>query len=789
MIHKLVTMAMLFLAVTTVMAAPPSVESADPVCAQVGQNFTLTITGSRLSKPADILFYRPGVRLSKFTTVDDSTLKVELVSSPDAPLGAHPFRLRTEMGASEILQFHLALNPVIYQKTGNSSAAKAQPVTCPCAVTGNLGEGEVHWYAVTLAKGQSLVVEAEGMRTGTAFLDTHLEIRDPSGKLVTQADDSPLTRQDALVEFKALSDGKHTIALRDSNLGGSENASYILHIGSFFRPIFMHPAGGKPGLTLKTNAYDSTGARPVELKLPAGAQGTIPVWLAGPDGQSPCPNLVRVTNHEPVLETQSTPPAALPAAFHGIVAKPDEVDSYRFTTRPGKPVAVQMWAWRLGSPLDSVVELIAEDGTVVATGDDGDDHDSQLVFTPRTAGPFTLRVRDQRGQGGPGFFYRVEIGEDQPHLEVFLPRPNRLSQTRQVIVVPKGGRVLAGFGVRRSGLEGYAQTEASGLPAGVSMSSQPARPGIFIMPALFEARADTALAGALCPLKVTDNSYPGLSGSFRQVVDLVAGPADSIYQAVELDKLAVTVVPELPFSVDLVAPKAPLLVDGQLFLKVMINRKTGFDGPVEVTAPFLPPWVEAPEKVLAGKGQNEVNLVLTALPDAEPANWQFAVQGSAELDATGTARCASRFVPLTITKPLLQSSRQEVIAEQGGIARFRFDLTGDPERSALVPAGVSCRLLELPPRVADLPVTVQTVGKRVDFSLPVQADGPVGTHGNIVCALEMDLAGDKFVQFVGRDSSLRIDSKGSTSIGPDGRPLSRLEQLRVKKAKSASPKP
>ena len=754
MIHKLVTMAMLFLSVTTVMAVPPSVESADPVCAQVGRNFTLTITGSRLSKPADILFYRPGVRLSKFTPVDDSTLKVELVSSPDAPWGAHPFRLRTEMGASEILQFHLVLNPVILQKTGNSSAAKAQPLTYPCAVTGNLGEGEVHWYAVILAKGQSLVVEAEGMRTGTAFLDTHLEIRDPSGKLVMQADDSPLTRQDALAEFKAASDGKHTIALRDSNLGGSDNASYILHIGSFFRPLFMHPAGGKPGPTLKTNAHDSSGARPVEVKLPAGVQGTIPVWLAGPDGQTPCPNMVRVTNHEPVLETQSSSPAALPAAFHGIVAKPDEVDSYRFTTQPGKPVAVQMWAWRLGSPLDSVVELIAEDGTVVATGDDGDDHDSQLVFTPRSAGPFTLRVRDQRGQGGPGFFYRVEIGEDQPHLEVFLPRPNRLSQTRQVIVVPKGGRVLAGLGVRRSGLEGYAQAEASGLPAGVSMSSQPARPGIYLMPTLFEARADTVLAGTLCPLKVTDNAYPGLSGSFRQVVDLVAGPADSIYQAVELDKLAVTVV-----------------------------------GPVEVTAPFLPPWVEAPEKVLASKGQNEVNLVLTALPDAEPASWQFAVQGSAELDTTGTARCASRFVPLTITKPLLQTGPLEVIAEQGGIARFRFDLAGDPERSALVPAAVSGRLLELPPRVADLPVTVQTGGKRVDFSLPVQADGPVGTHGNIVCALEMNLAGDKFVQYVGRGSSLRIDSKGATSIGPDGRPLSRLEQLRVKKAKSASLKP
>lgn len=782
-------LALLFATVSTVMAVPPSVESAYPVCAQVGQTFTLTITGSRLSKPADVLFYRPGVKLSKFTPVDDSTLKVELVSSPEAPLGAHPFRLRTETGASEILQFHLVRNPVILQKSGNNSMAKAQAVPVPCAVTGILGEGEVHWFSVVLSKGQPLVVESEGMRTGTAFLDTHLEIRDPSGKLVVQADDTPPTRQDAFAEFKATSAGTHTIALRDSNLGGSDNASYILHIGSLSRPLFLHPAGGKPGPTLKTNAHYGSGSGPVELMLPAGAQGTVPVWLTGPEGQTPCPNLVRVTNHEPFLESQSGPPASLPAAFHGIIAKPDEVDSCRFTTRRGKPVSIQIWAWRLGSPLDSVMELIADDGTVVATNDDGDDHDSRLVFTPASEGPFTIRVRDQRGQGGPGFFYRVEISEDQPFLETFLPRPNRLSQTGQVIVVPKGGRVLAGIGVRRSGSEGNAKVEATGLPDGVSMESQAARPGIYLMPTLFEARADTPLAGTLCPLKVTDTTYPGLTGSFRQVVDLVAGPADSIYQAVELDKLAVTVVPELPFSVDLVAPKAPLLVDGQLYLKVIVNRKPGFDGPVEVTAPFLPPWVEAPEKVTAKKGQKEVDLVLTALPEAEPAAWQFAVQGSADLADTGTARCATKFVPLTITKPLLQSGPLEVIAEQGGIARFRFELAVEPERSAQIPAGASCHLLVLPPRVADMPVNLQTAGRRVDLSLPVQADGPVGIHGNIVCALEMNLAGDKVVQHVGRGSSLRIDPKGTTSIGPDGRPLSRLEQLRSKKAKDASPKP
>lgn len=778
---RVAILALLLLAASTATAAPPSVESSDLVCGRVGHPFSFTLTGSRLSKPLDIIFYRPGVKLIRFTPVDDNTLKVELSSSADAPRGPHPFRLRTEQGASEVLQFHLVSSPVILQKSGNSSPGKAQPLTTPCAVTGMLGEGEVHWYSVRLAKGQRLLAEAEGMRTGTAFLDTHIEVYDPAGKVIAQGDDTALTRQDAMVEFEAADAGMHTIALRDSNLGGADNAAYILHIGSYNRPQFFHPAGGLPGAQLKTNAHGSSGVSPIVVKLPPGATGTVPLYLDGPDGPSPCPNLVRVTGHEPFLESATGQPGVpLPAAFHGIVSKADETDSHRFTAQPGKAVAIQMWAWRLGSPLEPLIELVDEGGSVLATGDDGDDHDSQLVFTPATPGPFTVRVKDQRGQGGPGYFYRLEVNEDQPLLEAFLPRPNRLSQARQVITVPRGGRVLAGLGLRRSGAEGEARVEAKGLPAGVTMTSIGARPGTYLMPTLAEAGADAPLVGALCPLTITDTAYPGLTGSFRQVVDLVAGPADSIYQAAELDKLAVVVVPELPFSVELVTPRAPLLLDGQLHLKVKVSRRAGFDGPVEVTAPFLPPWVEAPEKVLVKKGQTEAELVLTALPQAEPSEWKLAVEAIAEIDGSGTGRCASRFVPLVITRPLFRSGPLEIVAEQGGTARFRFDLEGDTERVALMPVTAKGRLLELPPRVSDLSVDLRTVERRAEFILPVQGDGPVGTHPKIVCAMEMQIEGDKVVQHLGRDSVLRIDPKGTNSIGPDGRPLSRLEQLRRK---------
>jgi hypothetical protein len=571
----------------------------------------------------------------------------------------------------------------------------------------------------------------------------------------------------------APSAGLYRIGLREINLGGSDEARFILHVFAGFRPERLFPCGAQPGKTAKFKASDSLGEAEVSTDLPASARGTWPVHITHQGKTAPTANLIRVTEHVIQLEESPLKPASLPTAFHGHIAKQGEIDRYSFGASQGKPLLLQVWAWRLGSPLDPYLDLYDAQGNLLASSDDGEDHDSQLLFNPPTDGTYEIRIRDQRGQGGPGFFYRIEVNEAPEVLECFLPRPNRLSQAKQTLSVPKGSRIFANFGVRRGAREGQANLSFPGLPQGVVAITQPVRPGQFLAPTLLEAVTEAPLGGGLYPVTVTDSASPGLKGAFRQVVDLLGGAADSIYQEAVVDRVAIAVVESIPFGIELEKPRAPLFRDGELTLKGRIVRKPGFDGPVEVRIPFLPPWVEAPEKVLVEKGKTDFEYPLLALPQAERAEWALALEASASTN-TGAARCASSFVPVKIVEPLATAQPVEPIAEQGGRVRFEFPIQGGEK----LPEVVTARLLELPPRVGNSPVSLSPGAKVVRFDVPIEANGPVGSHPHIVCQLQMVYQGDKVVQYIGRDSTLRIEAKGTTSIGPDGKPLSRLEQLR-----------
>jgi len=69
----------------------------------------------------------------------------------------------------------------------------------------------------------------------------------------------------------------------------------------------------------------------------------------------------------------------------------------------------------------------------------------------------------------------------------------------------------------------------------------------------------------------------------------------------------------------------------------------------------------------------------------------------------------------------------------------------------------------------------------------VAKDGPVGQHRNIVCGVSMVINGEKVTQFVARGSTLKIEPPGTRAVGPDGKPLSRLDQLRAKAAEKTKP--
>ena len=70
---------------------------------------------------------------------------------------------------------------------------------------------------------------------------------------------------------------------------------------------------------------------------------------------------------------------------------------------------VSVYARRLGSPLDSVLEVFDAKGQSLAANDDAVGADSALKFTPAETTNYFVRIRDTLGQGGRDYAYRIEV--------------------------------------------------------------------------------------------------------------------------------------------------------------------------------------------------------------------------------------------------------------------------------------------------------------------------------------------------------------------------------------------
>src|SRR5262249_28905749 len=146
----------------------------------------------------------------------------------------------------------------------------------------------------------------------------------------------------------------------------------------------------------------------------------------------PTANLVRVGHGAEVIEQKSDDETAsseaaaeVPSAFNGILQTPGDSDQFRFHARHGERIVAEVFAYRIGSPADSVLGVLDSDGSVLATNDDGGSHDSCLIFDSPATGDYLLQIRDKRLGGGPDFIYRVELAHSAPRLTVFYHTPHR----------------------------------------------------------------------------------------------------------------------------------------------------------------------------------------------------------------------------------------------------------------------------------------------------------------------------------------------------------------------------
>ena len=97
------------------------------------------------------------------------------------------------------------------------------------------------------------------------------------------------------------------------------------------------------------------------------------------------------------------------------------------------------------------------------------------------------------------------------------------------------------------------------------------------MPVLFSAKPDAPLAAALAEVtgKPADPKL-NVPSQFNQMSVLVLGQNNVNVWSRTVDRLAVAVTEECPYTIEIVEPKVPLVRSGSMGLKVRANRKPGF---------------------------------------------------------------------------------------------------------------------------------------------------------------------------------------------------------------------
>ena len=790
---------------SSALASSPSLSLILPRGVQRGGDRELEFRGERLGEAQEIFFYGDdGLAVTSLTSgTDEKSFKAVIHVPESCPAGEQIVQVRTASGISDYRSFWVGGLPILDEIEPNGSADKAQPVPLDHTIHGIVATEDVDCFAVDLTKGQRLSVEIEGLRLGSHRFDPHISIVDSKGFQLAVADDSPATLQDGILSVLAPEDGRYLVQVREASYGGDGSSRYRLHIGGFPRPTAIHPAGGKAGEKVTvTFLGDASGPIVREFDVPTMPIGGTHRLFATDDGgtcPSPLPFRISASGNALEQEPNDEPTAATPAdatlAFHGVVEKPGDVDHFRFAAKKGQTLEVECHARRLRSGLDPVVNVLKADGSTMAGNDDAKGPDSVFRFDVPEDGEYLMRIKDHLGRGQPDFTYRVELAAPAPRLTLTIPRIDRFSQTRQTVVVPRGNRFAILVNAARTNFDGDLLLDGSQLPAGVTMIAPPFKTGQVQVPVVFEAAADAPLAGQLLTFtarQVTADDpegKAGISGHFENAADFVLGdPNNAVHYSGRVSKLAVAVVEAVPFSIELVQPKAPLVRNGAVDLRVIVKRAEGFDKPVTVEFPSRPGGVSTSPSITIPPEATEAVYQINA--DAKAATGTWPVYVIAGGDVNGTAWVASPPVMLEVAEPFTTATLKRASCEQGQQATIACTLA----HSRPFEGEATARLLGLPPETTAPELTFTKDTPELVFSVTTTDKSPPGNHKSVIMELTTPVAGEPARMNAGSVELKIVKPSGEPAPKPAtptpaqqaAKPVSRLEQLR-QQAKGGTP--
>ena len=791
--------------ISTAVAATPSLGAIRPVGGQRGTEMEVTLSGARLGDAQELIYYQPGITTLGFKKLDDNNVRAKIKIAPDCPLGLHDLRLRTATGISELRTFSVGALKEINEVEPNNDFKAPQVISMNSTVTGIADKEDVDYYVIEAKKGERISAEVEGLRLGISEFDPYVAILNAKRFELGSSDDAALVWRDGFTSVIAPEDGKYIIQVRESAYAGNGACIYRLHVGNFPRATALVPAGGKPGETLSVRWIgDPSGEATATIKLPPTFEKEFGLQHQDAKDLSPYPNTFRLTTLNNVIETEPNDdqahatPFTAPMALNGVIGKPGDVDQFVFKATKGQVFDIHCYARRIRSPLDPVMYLGKKGGGAMLGADDAVGPDSYFRFQAPEDAEYVIWLVDHLGKGGPDYAYRIEVTPVQPNL-VMTTNAEQIPLGSGVIAlaVPKGNRQAILIYGNRADFGGDLNVATNGLPAGVSVEAPVMVASQGVVPVLFTAKADAPLSAKLADVsgKPVDAKLV-VPSEFVQETVLVYGQNNVNVWSRKVDKLAVSVTEECPYSIEIVEPKVPLVRGGSMGLKVRAIRKPGFKAAIAVYLPWNPPGVGSGGGIAIPEGQNEAVIPMNADGGAELRTWKIVVQGASGV-ASGPIMVSSQLANLTIAAPYVGLTYQAASVDQGKEVDMAIKVA--TAMDFLGEAQVT--LIGLPNKVTTDVKKITKDTTDLVFHIKTDKVSPPGNHNSLFCQVVITQNGEPIVHNIG-NGTLRIDvplppkpnapAPAKVAAAPKpaaapAKPLSRLEKLRLdtKEAKNA----
>ncbi len=750
------------------MGASPILSNILPRGAQRGIDTELLFNGQRLEDAVELMVYEPGVEVVEFAVVNGNQVKAKLRIAADCILGTKHARIRTLSGLSDLRTFRVGALPTVQEVEPNSEFKLPQVVANNVTVEGIIQNEDVDYFQIDAKKGDRISAEVEGIRLGDFLFDPYVAILNEARFELSTSDDAALVWQDGIASIIAPADGKYMVQIRESSYGGNGSCYYRCHIGTYPRPFGIVPAGGKPGQHVAVRFLgDIAGEFSREFDLPARAESDFALFAQDDQGISPSGNRFRVVDLENSIELepneniQQATKAAAPIAFNGVLSSKTDVDFFGFTAKQGQTLEIHVWARRLRSELDSVLILYNAQGGAIASNDDNGGPDSFIRFAVPADGEYFLEVRDHLRRGGNAFHYRIEVSPLVPETQLGVSEFVQYVEPK--VAIPQGNRFPLLINANRIAFGGVLDFKGLNLPVGVTVESFGMAADQGVAQVILAAAPDAPMSGKFSQIvgTLTDPNNPNPpAGEVRLPTVLVRGINNIPFWTEPTHSLAMTVIQKVPFTLQIVEPKVPLVQGGQMSLKVVATREGDFKGPIKIELMLNPNGVNSSREISIAEGQTEALISANAAGNAQVKEHKIAVRGEATV-GNGPVGVCSPFVSLRVAEPYVKMTYEQAAVELGADTELVVKL----ESPKAFEGDAAVQLYGLPNKVTTTPMTFNKDAKELIFKVKAEADAPQGLNKSLFCQVIVTENGEPVIHNIGT-GQIRVDKPLPPKVAP-----------------------